>query len=303
MGGGSKSNTSQTQNSAQSSTDTSNAAKTEAVNSTTSSGPSAFAQPYWDQAYSGAQTAYDLTPKTVDQLYAGPNALQTGSLANIVNYAQGPHPDLAAVQGGIDKINAGYQPLDVSGAVNAAINPYYQKLTEQILPQARSAAITQGAYDSPRTDITNGELIRDNWTNPVADTVAKYALQEQQNQQQYALNAAAPLQSLSQYLTQQQLANLALPGQAGQQQQTWDQAQLDAAAKAPWTGLGEYSSILQALPSTAQTTQGVTGTNVAQTGTSNQTANMQGTGTQTQSQQVGAGDLFKGLLGAAMLFG
>lgn len=306
MGGSTKTKSTTDQKTTEASTQAvaSNQSQVQDLTNTQQSGPSSFSAPAWTQAYSGAQSAYDLTPKTVGEIYAGPNALQTGALGNIVDWAKGPHPELSNVQGAINHLNAGYQPLDTTAALHAALNPYYQQLTEKILPQSRSAAIDQGAYDSPRGDITNGELIRDYWTNPVADKAAQFQLDEQRNQQQYALSAGPQLQSLSDFLMQSQLKNLGLVGEAGQTQQGWDQASLDAKAKAPWMGLGELTQILQALPSTGsiQTQKGTVSSANTGTTTGNTSGTQVGTGTQATSTPIGK-DIFQGLLGAAMLFG
>lgn len=338
-------------------------------------------------------------------LYAGPNATQLGAVQGLKDWAAGPNAAATNIQSAIGHVNQGYQPLDVSGAINAAINPYYQRLTEQILPGSRSKSISEGAFDSGgtggRQDINNGQLIRDYWSSPVADIAAKYTLDEQQRQRQYGLDAAPTMTNLSSALTDAQLKplgvagaaggqeqawkqgeldalntektraanynlsaspqiaqlsqllpqlqmlpieamnqaggqqqgweqgakdaavgerdkmnayNLAaqpqiaelskllpqlsmLPasilGQAGGQEQTWLQQLLDAQQRAPWNGLGEYTSILQALPGT-QTTGVQAGTNTGtQVGTN--------IGTQ-QTKTPLANDIFKGLLGGAMMF-
>lgn len=246
-------------------------------------GPSALAMPYWNQVLGGAQSAYNATPKTGDQIYAGPTQAQQSGLSGIENWAQGAaaNPNTGAITDAMGALKQGYAPVDYTAALKASTDPFYKQLTESILPQARSADISQGAYDNPRNDITNGQLINKYWSQPVANTAAMYQQQESQAERNYAVNAAPQATALTQALQQAQLSPYEIMGAAGGQQQAWNQAQLDANAKAPWMGLPEYTQILQALDSNTTT----------------------GSGTQTQKQSTGVGDIFKGLLGAAMLFG
>lgn len=232
--------------------------KKETTNQTTTSGPSAAAQPFWNKAYQGASQALDATPKNQNDA--------VGALRNWANAGTGQAQ--GDVRGAIGQLQQGYNPVDVSAQIKSAINPYEQMLTEKILPQARSQSIAQGAYDSPRGDITSGQLIRDNFTNPVTDIIGKYQSQENQAQRDYGLQAGSQISGLNQAIQGLQLA----PAQAMMQAN-----QLQAAA--PWQGLGEYSNILNALPSTTQATT-------------------------VEKKQNGDfwGDLLKGAVGGAMMF-
>lgn len=256
--------------------------KSTTTNSSQTSGPSAMAQPYWNQVYGGAGAAYAATPKTAAETYAPANDQQHQATQMLSDWATSGAPGQTQgnVSGAINQLQGGYQPYDISGAIQGAINPYYNNLVEKVLPQARSASIAQGAYDSPRQDITNGQLIRDAYTNPVAGIISQAELQNHQNQQNYNLQAGNQIGNLSQMLQQLQLAPAQALGAAGTQEQQWQQGQLTANSQAPWNGLPQYASILSTLPSTTQT------------------------GTQTQTQKSGSpfGDIFKGLAGGASLF-
>lgn len=99
--------------------------------------------------------------------------------------------------GAAKAIQAGFGPVPVAARIRAEAQPYYNRLVEQILPQTRSASIAQGAYDNPRGALTEAQLIRDAYSEPLARIVGAAVESEAARQRDYALRAPAALSTVS----------------------------------------------------------------------------------------------------------
>lgn len=265
--------------------------------------PWSAAKPYITDLYSQAQTAFNNTDRSPYQgeLYAGPTQAQLSAVDQYKAMAANPQVNAGQAIGwdGAQSVanmaqqTLGGQYMDpasnpyLKGAVDAALRPIEQNLTRNILPSIQDQSILQGAYGGSGYGTAQGLAISD-WTQQSADVASKiYAqnyAQERAYQQQAAQQLAMAL-ALQEGGTNAGLSGANLLGQAGSQEQAWNQGGLDAALQkyqinqaAPWAGINELNQVLN-------------------TGNYSQ-------GTQTTTQKTGAlENIMKGVSGAAGLAG
>lgn len=186
-------------------------------------------------------------------LYAAPNATQQQALQGRINYANALGDpgagtrDLAerTIRG--DFLHPESNPY-LQGNIEAAIRPVQDAYTRQILPGISSAAQQQGAYGGSRHGVAQGVAAGD-FARNAGDISAQLVAQNYGQERMLQQNAP---QLLAQGL---QLGALPqdLLGEAGAQQQQWDQAALNEAyqrwqmeQQAPWSPLERYAAFIQA---------------------------------------------------------
>lgn len=265
--------------------------------------PWSAAKPYITDLYSQAQTAFNNTDRGpyTGELYAGPTAAQLGAVDQYKAAAANPQVN-AGQQMGWDGARSVYdnaqatlsgQFMDPASnpylkqAVEAATRPIEERLTRSILPSIQDQSIAQGAYGGSGYG-TAQALAMSDWSQQSADVASKIYAQNYAQERQYQMQAASQIANalaLQEGGTNAGLSGANLLGQAGSQEQAWQQAALDANLQkyqinqaAPWSGINELSSILNA-------------------GGYNQQ-------TQTTTQKTGAMEnIMKGVAGAAGLAG
>lgn len=207
-------------------------------------------------------------------------------------------PQASLAQSGTDITNArlGQDPQAMRDeAINAAVRPIYQNLTEKVNPAIRQEAITQGGFGGSRQGIAEAQAARDTAT-AAGDTAAKVSSNI------YDTDVKAQLQALG-LLPQTQQANLApatttsgvgdIRQQMQQQLTNQDVSNFNFDQYAPFMQSQEILSLLSGLPNTGTTTTtgstptqnpGMQALGGAATGATLGTAIMPGVGT-----AVGAG--------------
>lgn len=215
--------------------------------------PGPTAKPYYQQLFKSASNAFNATPRTPysGPFTARPNATQKGAVQSTLNAAPRLGMGADAIRGEADKMLSGFY-LDPSqnnflrGAIDAAIDPFMQRFTTEIAPAISSAAQQKGAYGGARQGLMEGtaagNLAREANNVAAALSYGNYADERARMQQAPGLYSAAntldlaPAQAMS---------------AAGDQLFAWDQdlvnealAKWNEAKSAPWSGLGEWSTIL-----------------------------------------------------------
>lgn len=231
------------------------------------------AKPFYETLYGAAQTAFNNTDRSpyAGDLYAGPTQDQQQALSMYRNAAAvGPRmPEAIGANPtntlAMDTINGKYMMADsnpyLASAVQASINPVQNQLMRTILPSLQDQSIQQGAYGGSGYGTAQG-LATSDFTQQALDMASKIYAGNYAQERAYQMQAPtlfAQAQGLqdqrdatsmnqfqSQYLLPAQLLD-----QAGSQQQSWNQAGLDANLQryninqaAPWSGLGEWAQVL-----------------------------------------------------------
>lgn len=244
--------------------------KTQTQTTSNTTKPWAAAEPYFTDLYTQAGQALAGTPtKFTGDLYAAPTPAQLQAVDAMKGVANnGNLPALAqqtwanATAGGTlagdtiagKYLDPGSNPY-IAQAVEAARRPIEQQLTRQILPGIQDQSIAQGAYGGSGFGTAQGLAISD-FTQQALDAANKVYYQnysDERNRQMQAVQLAAQAAALGQAGTEQALTPSTILGQAGTQEQAWQQAALDAALQkfgldqsTPWTGLNNMASILTA---------------------------------------------------------
>lgn len=219
---------------------------------TTENKPWAEAQPYYQNLYKKAQTAFDNTNNKpfTGELYAGPTQAQQDAVGQVkqASTSMGTGVDelrnLAVSQLRGDWLNPETNPY-IAATAQAAINPLQQQFTKNRLAVG-DRAIMEGAYGGARQDLQENALV-DDFTKSAGDITSQMYFNN--------YNAERGRQQTSGgLLDQANLLSLAGPtalAAAGSQEQGWDQAALDAELKkyqmgqqAQWAGMSELSNIL-----------------------------------------------------------
>lgn len=262
------------------------------TSTTTKAEPWDAAKPYYEDLYRRATTALDATnnqPYT-GQLNAGPTADQTKALDLFRSVAGNITPPQWQTAVGaaptnqlaMDTIQGKYLSPDsnpfIKAAVEASTRPVEQRLMRYILPQIEDQSIAQGAFGGAGNGTARALAVSD-FTQQATDIGSRMYDANYQRERQNQM-AAPSLFAQAQGLQDQMDASVMgrwnagnqaalLPAQlldlAGQQQQGWNQAALDAELQryninqaAPWAGLGELGQILNGggFQSVGQTTRG-----------------------------------------------
>lgn len=227
---------------------------TDVVNKTATTTPYQPAQGGLDAMLAAAQSAYNATPKTAS--FTGPNQDQTDA----VNYLRS---NAGATSTGVDGLRqlatdelAG-KYLDpatnpyITGAVNAALNPIQQTLNKNIL-SISDAAQAAGAYGGDRSQLLKSTALND-WQTNSADTSANIYYQNYVNERNLQQGAGGLLSQANTLA----LEPAKILSSIGDQEQSWNMAQIAAAQQAPWQGLSQWQSALGAAqPYSSTTTQG-----------------------------------------------
>jgi len=219
--------------------------------------------------YDEARRAFEATPKGPFQgkLIADPTTQQQNALTqqeSIANSMVGQGAPVVSL--GQHTLAGDYLKYDsnpyLKPAIENSLVPVTEKFTQEILPSIRSQAIAHGAYGGARHGIAEGIA-----AGKYADAATRIANQiafDNYNRERINQQNAPALISQGRALNLQPTEIL---NTVGAQRRQWAQDALDeAAAKfqaeqlAPWTGLGEYMSILGAGGVPFGTTASRTGT-------------------------------------------
>lgn len=194
------------------------------------------AQPTWMKLLTEGNTAYDATSKDPfgGEYYAGPSDAYRADL--------GSSRDLYRRTLGGDFLSPESNPF-LQGAIDAALRPVQNRLTNDILPMIDDAAISGGAYGGARQGIEQNRALSD-FSTAATDTTSRISydnyLKERQNQQ----GATGKLLGLGEIEQGWEQGGLAGEYQKWQDQQT-----------APWNGISQLLSILAGTSGFATTTQ------------------------------------------------
>jgi hypothetical protein len=200
--------------------------------------------------YASATSAFNSVDKNPygGEYFAAPNADQQAGLASLKdaagNMGGGQElQDLAKSQ-----INGDFLKMtpELSGMIKAALDPITRKYSEVLLPGARDAAISGGAYGGARQDLQENQILQD-YGNEASNTTANIAFQNYANER--------GIQQNSGNLLNQAHSLMEDPGKTlfsvGDTEQGWDQQQLAAeyqkwadAQSAPFNGMDKYAAIL-----------------------------------------------------------
>lgn len=227
--------------------------KTETIKS--ESGPPDWLKPYYTQLASEAFAAgrqVDRGPYPYKML-ADPNSIQYGALegaagvaANAGNSGAGNLLiDNATALARGDYLNPSTNP-HFAGAIEAALRPAYEQLTETALPAIRDAAIGSGAFGGDRHGIAEGLALR-SFGRDALDTGSKIAYENYVRERQNMINAPV---SFSQAI-EGALAPHQLTQKIGDQLQKYEQLSLDEQLKqfqyaqdAPFAGMDRVAALL-----------------------------------------------------------
>lgn len=227
------------------------------------------AKPYYERLYGQAEQAFNATNRApyAGELYAAPNATQQQALDMYRGMAGtiGAQHDAAGLYQGVapvnqlaqDTISGKYLTPDsnpyIKAAYEATVRPIEQRLTRSILPSIQDQSIAQGAFGGAGNGVQNA-LATSDFTQQALDVGSRMYDANYQRERQLQMMAPqlfAQAQGLVGQADQLSLLPAQLLDQAGSQQQSWEQAALDAALQrynidqaAPWAGLGEWGQIL-----------------------------------------------------------
>jgi hypothetical protein len=141
-------------------------------------------------------------------------------------------------------------------AIDTAVGQARESVTEEVLPQAQSQAIQQGAYGGDRAQLTEQQILED-FSQEAQDTAARIAYQNYQDERSRQQRAPQLIQQgVGLELTPSQLAR-----QVGARQRADEQARLDEGFRrfqmeqqAPWIGLPQYAQVATGTPTTSTST-------------------------------------------------
>jgi hypothetical protein len=139
---------------------------------------------------------------------------------------------------------------NLQGAIDAAVRPVYQNLTEKALPAIRSGSIQTGNFGGSRQGIAEGAAIRDAGTTAgdIASKIAQAQYGTNVEAQQKAIGMTPAVQSM-------QTAGARTTSGVGDIRQAMDQAHINAAQQAfnfdqyaPFMNAKDILSIMQGIP-------------------------------------------------------
>lgn len=229
---------------------------------TTENKPWAAAMPYYNDLYSKAQAAMNATQgqSYQGQTLAGPTTTQQQGVQGLKDIAPflsagaGPLQNLALSQIRGDWLSPETNPY-IGQVANAAINPLQSALTKN-LGSIRDRSISTGAYGGARQDLQENEAL-DQFTRASGDITSNIFAQNYANERGIQQNSGQLL-DLANALG---LAGPTALSAAGATEQGWNQAALDdqkmkflEGLQSKWSGLGEFSNILNAGGFGTQTT-------------------------------------------------
>lgn len=200
--------------------------------------------PHLNTLFSQGQQALANTPKTGDQIYAGPNQDQLTAADWIRSAAPGLSTGSNELrQLGQDTIAGKYLDPDsnpwLKKSVEAAIGLNTRNLNESILPGLADQSILGGAYGGSGYGVAQGLAVdRANTTNTNASVNAYN--QNYQLERDRQMGAGTLLDQANQLA----LAPGTVLGGLGDMVQGWEQKRLDANTAAPWNGLDRYAALL-----------------------------------------------------------
>lgn len=207
---------------------------------------------YYKDLYSKAQSAFDQTNGQVygGQTYAGPTQAQQDAISGVKTASAGMGTgvealrNLATSQLNGDWLNPSTNPY-IANVAQAALNPVQQAFDKNKLA-VQDRAIMSGAYGGARQDLQENDLV-DQFSKTAGDITNSLYFNNynaERGRQQTSGNLLDQANQLS-------LAGPTALAGAGQVEQGWNQAALDAELKkwqmeqqAPWSGMSELASIL-----------------------------------------------------------
>jgi hypothetical protein len=142
-------------------------------------------------------------------------------------------------------------------AVQSAIRPAREELTENVLPQLEARAIDHGAFGGDRHQVAEADAVQD-FSREALDTASQMAYQTYEDERRRQAQAPELISSgLNLELFGPQMAR-----RVGQVQRGDTQAEIDEQLRrfqmeqqAPWIGLPQYADIAMGAPTTTSTTQ------------------------------------------------
>lgn len=208
--------------------------------------PWSAAKPYFNDLYS---TANEIALKNANtpytgQLYAAPTAAQLAAVDQYKQMAADPRVNAGQSIGwngaqalntlAQDTLSGKYMSPDsnpyLAAAVEAAKRPLEQNLTRNILPSIQDQSILQGAYGGSGLGTAQSLAISD-FTQQALDVANRMYADNYARERAYQQNAGqllAQAMGLQQAGTDAGLTGATLLGQAGAQEQAWQQAALNA---------------------------------------------------------------------------
>lgn len=269
--------------------------------STSTTTPWAPAAPAWNTAVTGAMDAFG---QTNNQAYTGDfvapqNQMQIQALADMMAASGGlgrGGEDLRTL--GIDTITGKYLHPEsnpyLSGAMDLATKPIWEKFAFDLLPGAQDQAISQGAYGGDRQGLTM-EAIMEMFAREAGDTRQQMAFNNYNTERNRQMAGGNLIGQADQFAMAPSMAAMA----GGNIQQGWDQAaltndmqQFQESMIAPWRGMEQLMAVLGG---TNQFNTGMT------TGTSTDTYNGTTTGTTTPPGTGGWQDALQGAFSGGLL--
>lgn len=237
-----------------------------------------------------AQSQVNTAPYT-EQLYAPPNQTQQNAITSTVNAANlagaGANSTIGLAN---DTINGKYLYADsnpyLKSAVNASIDPLRDNLLRVILPGLQDKSISQGAYGGSGYGVAQG-LATSDFDKQALDIASTMYSNNYQQERQNQLNAPQLYNVANQLLS----APGQLLGQAGAQQQAWQQGQDTADLnlfqlnqQQPYAGLTTLAQILNGAAPYSSTSGTRTGdSTTGSNGTANFLQGISGVGALTNS--------------------
>lgn len=222
--------------------------------SSTTSEPWEKQAPFLEDLYKKAQAAWGQTSRTPysGPITAGPTTAQQQGVKQAQQTAQQYQgAGASTAQLGQDMAAGKYLTPESNPAlqagISAALNPIYDRYTEQVLPGITSRAISEGAYGGSRHGLGLAQGAQD-LNREALDASSRIAYDNYRNERALQLQAPGLIQQgLGLDLTPSDIML-----QTGAQQQQWNQIPLNdaitrynLAQQAPWQGLSNYSQIVQ----------------------------------------------------------
>lgn len=240
-------------------------------NRTTQATPFGAAGPALNDLLQRAQSALAQTNGTFygGDFFAGPTA-DAGAGVNMIRNAlpgMGTGVDLLRGMGTSmlagDYLNPNSNPA-LRGAMDAAVAPLRDQLTNTILPNIKDAAISQGAYGGSRQDLQENSALT-NFARTAGEITAPMALTAYEAERGRQMQAPGLLSAANALSLMPGQTSLALDeAQRGLTQigLNNEQARFGARQAAPWYGLGQMQQILNAaVPYAQQTSSGTSTSN------------------------------------------
>lgn len=228
---------------------------------TTTSEPWSGVQPYLTSAYQKASTLYGQGAPGYypNQTVAPMSGYTEGSIDSLFNRGLNGSPTVAAAnQSTQDTLGGNYLNGNqyLSGAINAATQPLLQNFTNTIMPSLDSMYSSAGRYGSGAQDQSRQQAAQ-TLEGQIGNISTNMAYSNYNDERQRMMQAGL----LAPTLAQQDYADIAAMGQAGQGIDQYNQGLINANidkynynANAPWNFLNDYVGLLNGAVGGSSTT-------------------------------------------------